>query len=133
MTATCFHEKIAIQSQIRIRQHAAATGKWLRICKLVIFNTLFALYLHFRMANIVQAERRTNLFEYFRGVVYIALKAKNKCNFFNIKAMSKQACRCSHIHATSASGFVKQTPRYKIVDKRAERKLACYPERRQFI
>ena len=36
-----------------------AAGKWLRMCKLVIFNAVFALYLHFGMANIVQAEWRT--------------------------------------------------------------------------
>ena len=36
-----------------------ATGKSLRMCKLVIFNALFALYLHYGMANLVQTERRT--------------------------------------------------------------------------
>ena len=32
-----------------------------RMCKLVIFNALFALYLHFGMANIVQTEWNTKL------------------------------------------------------------------------
>ena len=32
------------------------TSKSLIMCKLVIFNSLFALYLHFGMANIVQTE-----------------------------------------------------------------------------
>ncbi len=33
-----------------------AAGKSLRMCKLVIFNALSALYLHFGMANLVQTE-----------------------------------------------------------------------------
>ena len=33
-----------------------AVGNSLRMCKLVIFNALFALYLHFGMANLVQTE-----------------------------------------------------------------------------
>ncbi len=45
--------KLAYYAEV---QPIFAVGNSLRMCKLMIFNALFALYLHLGMANLVQTE-----------------------------------------------------------------------------
>ena len=103
-----------------------ATGKSLRMCKLVIFNALFALYLHFGMANLVQTEWNTKLVWVFPRCRLNCATAKRKCNFLNIKAASKRVYKSYNFYTKWAeAGSWNKTRGTKLsISERRESSLA---------